>query len=866
MSATVEQLRRKRGHRRGVLTRYSRRCSALASKLLPELSLDELQSLSRDIDNEVEKHDDIQEQIEELLYTDKGALEAEYAERDRCGELYDELVRDVRSLSTRVSAFHTSSTLLARTRAVLASKECSQHSQDELQSVSTRFVELGEKTLATFSPEIADLYSSLSSALTEARDHLARLKNAATPARSDAVTPSTPAHTPSSRLAPLTIDLPTFDGDPLSWANFENLFKNLLITRADSLSNMDKRSLLSNAIKCAEGQHLLHAMADKDVKVELLIETLRKRFGRAEIVVPLRNRQVLSDSHIDDDYTGLRSVIDNVVLGYRALDAHIGDSLSEFLTYHVRELFRPALRAEWEKHISGSIDRPTIDDLEQFIERRLLHKTPLVSNPRPSFAYKQPAYSPMSSSISRPTSPRPQRPNPKCVVCSESHLLIRCPTFISFDVDRRNKLVREHRLCLNCFSGRHGCKNCPSRFTCKTCGSKHHTLLHKDRETATPTQSSVGTVSADQSMIKAPPEPEPLQDPPQPLSPCFPHTLTATLENGPRTTKARVMLDSGADVSLMTEKLATTLGLKRYPQPMVLSGNFAKVTSEFYVVTNLFSHSRDFKSRPISFIVVPKLRKASIPDDPDALTQSPVLQQAPLLADPDFGADVDIYLGSLDIVSCITDGPSVADGLSIYHSPFGLCVSGPRSSSTSTTASTLATSAVPDDLPDALAKLWELDQVPEAPILSPDDVQAVQHFHDNVRRVDGRFSVSVPRVNSPRELGDSRRQALKRLFSNERSLSAKGKLEAFNVVLREYVDLGHAQIIPRHELSIRPHYYLPVHGIFKASSTTTKCRAVFDASAVSSTGTSLNDTLLTGPNLYPPSRTYSSVSAVTALA
>ena len=47
-------------------------------------------------------------------------------------------------------------------------------------------------------------------------------------------------------------------------------------------------------------------------------------------------------------------------------------------------------------------------------------------------------------------------------------------------------------------------------------------------------------------------------------------------------------------------------------------------------------------------------------------------------------------------------------------------------------------------------------------------------------------------------------------------------------------------------------FYLPMHAVYKASSATTNIRAVFDASAKSSTGVSLNDTLLVGPTIHLP--------------
>ena len=62
--------------------------------------------------------------------------------------------------------------------------------------------------------------------------------------------------------------------------------------------------------------------------------------------------------------------------------------------------------------------------------------------------------------------------------------------------------------------------------------------------------------------------------------------------------------------------------------------------------------------------------------------------------------------------------------------------------------------------------------------------------------------------------------------------------------------------MPPHDLtSSKEHYYLPMHGVSKASSTTTKLRVVFDAIAKSSNSLSLNETLATGPTLYPTLKT-----------
>ena len=72
--------------------------------------------------------------------------------------------------------------------------------------------------------------------------------------------------------------------------------------------------------------------------------------------------------------------------------------------------------------------------------------------------------------------------------------------------------------------------------------------------------------------------------------------------------------------------------------------------------------------------------------------------------------------------------------------------------------------------------------------------------------------------------------------------------------MQEYFDLGHAETVPIEDMDKAPSevFYLPMHAVYKSSSTTTKVRAVFDASAKSVSGVSLNDTLLVGPTIHPP--------------
>ena len=151
----------------------------------------------------------------------------------------------------------------------------------------------------------------------------------------------------------------------------------------------------------------------------------------------------------------------------------------------------------------------------------------------------------------------------------------------------------------------------------------------------------------------------------------------------------------------------------------------------------------------------------------------------------------------------------------------------------------------------SVRKFWEIEEGSENNTdLSPEERAAVSHFKENHRRTkDGRFVVPLPKKPDPPSLGESRSQAVRRFLSLERSLQLKNEFSTFNNMRQEYSDLCHAEPVPLTDLG-KPEkdvFYLPIHAVKKESSTTTKIRAVFDASVKSSSGVSLNDLLLVGP-------------------
>ncbi|GJQ79779.1 hypothetical protein Trydic_g19269, partial [Trypoxylus dichotomus] len=150
-----------------------------------------------------------------------------------------------------------------------------------------------------------------------------------------------------------------------------------------------------------------------------------------------------------------------------------------------------------------------------------------------------------------------------------------------------------------------------------------------------------------------------------------------------------------------------------------------------------------------------------------------------------------------------------------------------------------------------ISKFWEIETIPERHIFSAEENRCEQHFHATAQRdTSGRFVVSLPFKENVNSLGASYDQALKRFYSLEKRLNKNPTLkQEYGEFIKEYLELGHMRKAKPYNYSTEPHFYLPHHAVVKENSITTRLRVVFDGSAKTSSGVSLNDTLMVGPKL-----------------
>ena len=314
------------------------------------------------------------------------------------------------------------------------------------------------------------------------------------------------------------------------------------------------------------------------------------------------------------------------------------------------------LLEEWKLHTNDKTAVPAGDELIEFCDQRelILSSTAEVCNqdPRPQFYRPNFKSSPTSSNkrYSKSSFALHNVDVFNCRLCQAGdHPLYHCAMFKAQDPVARRKTLQSLQCCFNCLGSSHTVHQCTSRHSCKECGNRHHTLLHRSDAVKTsnitpqqslPTQPTITTASVtlQTALTVAIPDKTALI-----------WSCQVLLDTNGCSRLARAMIDPGSTLSFITVNLVNSLKAKKIPFPTSITGlsQTHAATNHFRVdVTLMAPHDPNEKPLQISPSVVTSIMGIT-PTNDLSTHQDLDFTKNLTLADPSFGSpgQIDLLLG-----------------------------------------------------------------------------------------------------------------------------------------------------------------------------------------------------------------------------
>lgn len=664
------------------------------------------------------------------------------------------------------------------------------------------------------------------------------------------------------------ISLPCFGGDLSTWNNFVDLFS-ALVDENSTLTGIEKFQYL---ISCLSGEALaiVKGVSLSSDNYSIAFESLKKRYNNKRLLATSFWKKIVSVPRIDkENISLLRQLINIFSENLAALD-NLGFPCDQwcFPLFNIlldKIDLNTRTRFEFEYR---EVNLPTYEQLISFLSshckamENIDTTKNIVTVPKQNISSNSPKVNSKTnfkSFVVNTDSLRAASIAATCAFCKKDHFNFKCPSFLEKNPHDRYLMARNHRLCLNCLRPSHNVKNCTSSSRCRACNFSHHTLLHFEKKPiAENNLPEVSLVQPSSSIVHTGLVNNTLLDTTILLS-----TVEVNILNSFGSfIKVRALIDNGSQASFITEKCLRRLGLRHLPMSQPIHGIGSSLMVHPKGQTNCTIRPVHTDGPQICFqAFILSSICADMPNYSFSAKTWPHISNLQL-ADPHFymSQPIDMLL-SAEVFAQILCNGKIEGG---PHEPvalntkFGWILTGRiqcQSLLTSRVNSFVTSLHISNDslqsLDTTLKNFWTLEDIPQAVLLSPADLQCEEFYKKTTyRNNEGRYVVSLPfSSGSLPDLGNSRESALRRFYSLENRLSKNSDLKKqYSDFMHDYIDSGHMS--PNLSLdNLSGAYYIPHHCVIRTDSNTTKLRVVFDASSKSSSGNSLNDTILTGPKL-----------------
>ncbi|XP_039450376.1 uncharacterized protein LOC120429231 [Culex pipiens pallens] len=651
-----------------------------------------------------------------------------------------------------------------------------------------------------------------------------------------------------------TITLPEFDGDYSKWLTFHDTFLSLIHSSSEISCVQKFHYLRSSLFGEAAGK-----VANLEISAQgyaIAWETLTKYYNDKNLLRKKHIRTLLKYPKIpNDSVEALHRIVDDFQCHTQTLK-QLGEpieQMSSILIELLEDKLDDASLSAWEESIGQKEERSTFSAMIEFLQRRARVRETIQINRPQQVAPKSGSHNPAPK---KPFQTRvnsnaaveiPPKTFPLCPACDkQKHSIMDCAAFNGMNVSERMRVITDKRLCSNCFRSDHFARNCRSKYHCKHCNKRHHSMIHP------------GPGSQDTNPIVATPamNPAPVNAATKSrnASVLLSTVVLAVLDSYGKEHLARALLDTGSQPNVMSEHLCQQLHLFRKVANVPISGVDSAITNAKHKVSTEVRSRVSRFAETLDFLV---LRKVTCETPPVTI---PIAQwkipEHLALADPEFNVSrkVDMIIGAAHFYSFLLEGRIRLAGPVplLVESVFGWIATGSvevgdEAEQQPTVACHVVTVESVDKM---LERFWALEEVGSSNY-SVDEHKCEAYFKETVARDEsGRYVVKLPKHPEFQQMiGASKTNAVRRFRWLEQKLENQPELKPqYHEFMQEYLTLGHMHAVPddAEDESSRA-CYLPHHPVIKEQSSTTKVRVVFDGSAKTSAGHSLNDALLVGP-------------------